>query len=115
MKLYLILIALLTTTSAFAGSLPHVGPIPTAVGQGVSTNTAGGSAVTNTPRFATSTSAGLGNPSANASGTSVAGTSGNGLVRAPAAALTAASGASGTGAAAAVGAGNQSHSATTKP
>ena len=49
-------IALVAAASAAqAGSVapPHVGPIPTAAGQGVSTNTAGGSAVTNTPRFAT--------------------------------------------------------------
>ena len=109
------LIALGVLGHAYAGSLPTVGAIPTAAGRGVTASTVGGSAVTSTPRTSTSTSAGFGNPSANASGTSAASTPGSGLVRAPAAALTAASGASGTGAAAAVGVGNVSHSATTQP
>ena len=60
MKLYLILISLLATTSAFAGqTLPTVGAIPTAAGAGVSTHANGVSATTNTPRLSTSTSPGL--------------------------------------------------------
>jgi hypothetical protein len=124
MRLYLFLIACLAlaassvySPSVRAGSvsLPKVGPAPTAAGMGVTQSTTGGSAVTNTPRLSTSTSAGLGNPSATAFGNSAASTPGSGIVRAPAAAGTAASGASGTGAAAAFGAGNVSHGATTNP
>ena len=41
MKLTLILISFLATTTAFAGSLPTVGPVPTAAGAGVSTHASG--------------------------------------------------------------------------
>ena len=115
MKSFIILMAMLVSSVSFAGSLPTVGPVPTAAGAGVSTHASGAGATTNTRTLSTSTSAGVGNPSATSFGNSAAGTTGNGLVRAPAVALTAASGASGTGAAAAVGAGNVSHGATTKP
>ena len=117
MKFLIITGALLLSSSAFAGSvvLPHPGVAPTATSMGVTTHIGGGAATTNTPTLSTSTSAGLGNPSANAFGNSAASNPGSGVSRAPAAALTAASGASGTGAAAALGAGNVSHGATTKP
>ena len=89
MKIFIIVPVMLGITPALAGSLPTVGPIPTAAGAGVSTHASGAGATTNTRTLSTSTSAGVGNPTANAFGNSAAATPGSGLVRAPAVALTA--------------------------
>ena len=42
MKIFIIVPVMLGITPALAGSLPTVGPVPTAAGAGVSTHTSGG-------------------------------------------------------------------------
>ena len=117
-------IPLLFASTAFAGSLtlpsPKAPPVISTSGGSATTarTTATGAstgATTSLSGASTASAAGRGNPSANAFGNSANSTSGNGLVRAPAAAGTAASGASGSGGAAAYGVGNQSNGATARP